>query len=73
MECTKNGMPLFFGHKYAFWNRRMTCFLQENGFDVWQALVDRYKAPSTPPTDKDGNKLSKKQFEGYKCHYECSG
>jgi hypothetical protein len=27
------------------------------GFDVWRAVVDGYKAPATPPTDKDGKKL----------------
>jgi hypothetical protein len=28
------------------------------GFDVWQAVVDGYTTPTTPPTDKDGKKLS---------------
>jgi hypothetical protein len=27
------------------------------GFDVWQSVVDGYKAPTVPPTDKDVNKL----------------
>jgi len=34
--------------------------LQVHGFDVWQAVVDRYKELATPPTNKDGNKLSEK-------------
>jgi hypothetical protein len=58
MECTKNGTPLFDGKNYAFWSRRMKIFVQAHGFDVWQAIVDRYKAPDTPPTNKDGKKLS---------------
>jgi hypothetical protein len=33
-------------------------FLQAHGFDVWQSVVDGYVAPTTPPTDKDGKKLS---------------
>jgi hypothetical protein len=35
----------------------MKTFLQAPGYDVWKAVVDRYKAPTTPSTDKDGNKL----------------
>jgi hypothetical protein len=27
------------------------------GFDVWRSVVDGYKAPTVPPTDKDGKKL----------------
>jgi hypothetical protein len=27
------------------------------GFDVWQSIVDGYKVTTSPPTDKDGNKL----------------
>jgi hypothetical protein len=27
------------------------------GFDVWRSVVDGYKAPTIPPTDKDGKKL----------------
>jgi hypothetical protein len=32
-------------------------FLQVHGFDVRQVVVDRYKAPTTPPIYKYGNKL----------------
>jgi hypothetical protein len=63
MECTKNGMPMFDGQNYAFWNRRMKTFLQAHGFDVWKAVVDGYKAPATPPTDKDGKKLSENNLK----------
>ena len=33
-------------------------FVQEQGFYVWQAVVDGYKEPTSPPTDKDGKKHS---------------
>jgi hypothetical protein len=42
------------GHNYSLWNKRI------HGFCFWQAVVDRYMTPSTPPTNKDGNKLSEK-------------
>jgi hypothetical protein len=35
-------------------------FLQAQGFDVWKSIVDGYVVPTTPPIDKDGNKLSEK-------------
>ena len=35
----------------------MKTYVQAQGFDVWWAVVDGYKAPTTPPIDKDGNKL----------------
>jgi hypothetical protein len=34
----------------------MKIYVQEQGFDVWLATIDGYKAPVTPPIDKDGNK-----------------
>jgi hypothetical protein len=58
MEYTKIGAPMFDGQNYAFWNKRMKTFLQAHGFDVWQSVVDGYTTPATPPTDKDGKKLS---------------
>jgi hypothetical protein len=57
MDCTKNGMPLFDGHNYAFWSKRMSVFLREWGFDVWKAIVNGYKSPSCPPIDRDEKKL----------------
>jgi hypothetical protein len=36
----------------------MKTFLQGHGFDVWKSIVDGYKAPTTPPTERDGKKLS---------------
>jgi hypothetical protein len=45
--------------KYAL-SRRMTFFLQENGYDVWKPIVERYKEPYTTPIDKHVNKISEK-------------
>jgi hypothetical protein len=36
----------------------MKTFVQAHGFDVWQAVVDGYKAPATLQTDKYGKKVS---------------
>jgi hypothetical protein len=58
MEYAKIGAPRFDGNNYAFWSKRIKTFLQAHGFDVWQSAVDGYAAPSTPPADKYGNKLS---------------
>jgi hypothetical protein len=58
MEYTKIGVPMFDGQNYSFWNKRMKTFLQAHGFDVWKSVVDGYTTPATPPTDKDGKKLS---------------
>jgi hypothetical protein len=33
---------------------------KEQRFDVWQLVVDVYAAPTTPPIDKYGKKLSEK-------------
>ena len=35
----------------------MKTHMQALGFDVWQSVVDGYKAPTTPPIAKDGKKL----------------
>jgi uncharacterized lipoprotein YehR (DUF1307 family) len=60
MEYTKIGAPRFAGQNYAFWNKMMQTFLHAHGFDVWKSVVDGYATPTTPPVDKDGNKLSEK-------------
>jgi hypothetical protein len=36
----------------------MKTFLQEQGFDDWKSIVDGYTSPTTPPTNRDGKKLS---------------
>jgi hypothetical protein len=57
MEYAKIGALVFDGQNYAFWSIRMKTFLRAQGFNVWRAVVDGYKAPTTPPTNKDGKKL----------------
>ena len=39
-KFTKHGLPLFDGHNYDFWSVRMNFFLQYQGFDVWQAVLN---------------------------------
>jgi hypothetical protein len=54
----KNGIPQFDGQNYAFWSRRMKTYVQAQGFEVWQSVVDGYKEPVVPPTNENGRKLS---------------
>ena len=35
----------------------MRVYLQAQGFDVWQAVVNGYNTPTSPPTDNNGRKL----------------
>ena len=56
-EFTKHGLPLFDGHNYAFWSIGMELFLQTQGVDVWQALLNEYSTPTTIPTAVVGKKL----------------
>jgi hypothetical protein len=35
----------------------MKTYIQSQGFDVWRTVVDGYKAPATPPTDRHGKNL----------------
>ena len=58
MEYAKIGAPMFHGQHYTFQNKRIKTFLQAQGFDVWKSVVDGYTTPVTPPTDRDGKKLS---------------
>ena len=54
MESTnsyKNGIPQFDGQKYAFWSIRMKTYIQTQGFQVWQSIVDGYTEPTVPPTN----------------------
>jgi hypothetical protein len=49
MESTnsyKNGIPQFDGQKYAFWSIRMKAYIQAQGFQVWQSIVDGYTTPA---------------------------
>jgi hypothetical protein len=61
MESTnsyKNGIPQFDGHKYAFWSIRLKAYIQAQGFQVWQSIVDGYTAPAVPPPSDKAVKLS---------------
>ena len=50
----KNGIPQFDGQKYSFWSIRMRTYIQAQGFQVWQSIVDGYTTLATPPTyDKE--------------------
>lgn len=56
-DFTKLGLPLFDGQNYAFWSIRMKLFLQSQGVDVWQAILNEYKTLATIPTNAAGKKL----------------
>jgi hypothetical protein len=53
-EFTKHGLPLFDGHNYAFWSIRMKLFLQTQGVDIWQDVLNECKVPTTIPIDATG-------------------
>jgi hypothetical protein len=57
VDYTKIGVPQFDGDNYAFCRRQMKTYVHAQGFDVWRAIVDGYKAPTTPQRDKDGKKI----------------
>jgi hypothetical protein len=53
----KNGIPQFSGQKYAFWSIRMKTYIQEQGFEIWQSIVDGYTTLTVPPTNGKAVKL----------------
>jgi hypothetical protein len=53
----KNGIPQFDGQKYAFWSIRMKTYIQAQGFEIWQSIVDGYTTPTVPPTNDKAVKL----------------
>jgi hypothetical protein len=53
----KNGIPQFHGQKYAFWSIRMKTYIQAQGFEIWQSIVDGYTTPTVPPTNDKAVKL----------------
>ena len=53
----KNGIPQFDGQKYAFFSRRMKTYIQAQGFEIWQSIVDGYKEPTIPSTNERALKL----------------
>jgi len=56
-EFTKNGLCLFDGHNYAFWSIRMKLFLQTQGVNIWQDVLNEYKSPTTIPIDATSKRL----------------
>jgi hypothetical protein len=53
MDHDRIWVPQFDGENYAFWSKRMETYIQEQGFDVWQSIVDGYKELATPLIDRD--------------------
>jgi hypothetical protein len=53
----KNGIPHFDGQKYAFWSIRMKTYIQAQGFEIWQSIVDGYTVLAVPPTNDKAVKL----------------
>jgi hypothetical protein len=53
----KNRIPQFNGQKYAFWSIRMKTYIQAQGFEIWQSIVDGYIAPAVSPTNDKAVKL----------------
>ena len=56
-EFTKHGLSLFDGHNYAFWSIMMKLFLQTQGVDVWQDVLNEYSPPTNIPTDVADKKI----------------
>ena len=54
---TKTGTPLFDGLNYAFWIVRMRVFLQAQGIDVWQVVVNGYNVPASLPISNAGRNI----------------
>jgi hypothetical protein len=66
MESTnldKNGIPLFDGHKYAFWSIRIKTYIQAHGLEIWQSIVDGYIVPTVPPKNDKAMKLGQNNFK----------
>jgi hypothetical protein len=53
----KNRIPHFDGQKYAFWSIRMKTYIQAQGFEIRQSIVDGYTVPLVPPTNDKAVKL----------------
>ena len=53
----KNGIPHFDGQKYVFWIISMKTYIQAQGFQIWQSIVDGYTVPTVPPTNDKAVKL----------------
>jgi hypothetical protein len=53
----KNGISQFDGKKYAFFRRRMKTYIQAQGFEICQSIVDGYKEPTVLPISEREIKL----------------
>ena len=49
----KTGTPFLDGRNYAFWSIRMRAFIEAEGIEIWQSIVNGYKAPKIIPTNAD--------------------
>jgi hypothetical protein len=54
----KNGIPQLNGQKYAFWRIRMKTYIQAQGFEISQSIVDGYIALIVLPTNDKAVKLN---------------
>jgi hypothetical protein len=59
----KNGIPQLDGQKYAFWSIRMKTYIQAQGFEIWQSIVDGCTTPEVPPTNDKVVKLGRNNFK----------
>jgi hypothetical protein len=59
----KNGIPQFYGQKYAFWSIRMKTYIHAQGFEIWQSIVDGYIVPTVSPTNDKAMKLSQNNYK----------
>ena len=60
-DLYKNGIPQFDGKKSVFWSIRMKTYIQAQGFEIWQPILDGYTTPVVPPTNKAGRPESKEE------------
>jgi hypothetical protein len=58
-----NGIPQFNGQKHAFWSIRMKTYIQAQGFEIWQSIVDGYTTPTVPPTSDKAMKFGQNNSE----------
>jgi hypothetical protein len=68
----KNGIPQFDGKKYAFWSIRMKTYIQAQGFEIWQSIVDGYTVPTVLPTNDKAVKLGQNNSKDRNCTSEWS-
>ena len=59
----KNGITQFNGQKHAFWSIRMKTYIETQGFEIWQSIVDGYTVPAIPPTNDKVVKLDENNYK----------